>query len=149
MSWLDALETDDVTTLPASDVDPSSIDDYDLMLMGSGAYMAEVGDSIQNIIKMASSLPAWMAFFTTHSNPDPNMWQNAFKKIQKQVEKKGTSVVGQFECRGENKLTPVEMLLKLYQGDQEKVDAYLECARGHPDEEDEENAPNFCPIISI
>jgi flavodoxin len=144
-----ALETEDVTVMPAADVDPAGMGDYDLAVLGSGVYMGKVGDTIQTLVKTATALPPRIAFFTTHSNPDPDMWKNAFLKVHREVEKAGSTVVGEFECAGENTVTPVEMLLQLYQGDQEKVDAYLECARGHPNEEDEEAAQAFAKSLVV
>jgi flavodoxin len=142
-----ALESEDVTIMPAADVDPASMGDYELAVLGSGVYSAEVGDSIKKLVKKAAPLPSRLAFFTTHSNPDPNMWKNAFKKIRKAVEEAGSTIVSEFECRGENTVISPEMLLNLFQGNQEMVDTYFDWALGCPTEEDEENARAFAQSL--
>jgi len=138
-----ALESEDVTIMPAADVDAAGMGDYDLVVLGSGVYAGKVGGSILDLMKRAAPLPSRLAFFTTHANPDPGMWQNAFKRIRRDVEKAGSIVVAEFDCTGENHIIPEEKLLSIYQGDRETIEAHIESIRGHPNEEDDENARAF------
>jgi flavodoxin len=137
------LESEDVTILPATEVDAAGMNDYDLVILGSGVYAGKVGTSILDLVKNAFPLTTRLAFFTTHANPDPGMWQNAFKRIRRDVEKSGSTVVAEFDCTGENRVIAEEKLLSVYQGDRETIEAHIESTRGHPNEEDEENARAF------
>ncbi|HMF29779.1 MAG TPA: flavodoxin family protein, partial [Candidatus Lokiarchaeia archaeon] len=63
----EALEGEDVTVLPARKVKPDSIGDYDLALLGSGVYGAQVGEPTRKLVKKATAFPPRCALFWTHA----------------------------------------------------------------------------------
>lgn len=147
----EALESEDVVLLPAAEVTQTSLKEYDLILMGSGVYAGTVGTSIKALMKKATELPSRFAFFITHANPDPAMYQDAFKLVRKGIEKAGSQVVGEFDCRGENLVTTEEQLQKLLESlsseEREVAQVRMEGTRGHPDDEDLANAQEFAKSL--
>ena len=145
----ESLEFEDVTACPIADVDPTSLKDYDLVIIGSGVYAGSVGPTIKSLLKQATDLPPRFALFMTHANPDPGMWQNAFKPIRRTIEKAGSKVVGEFECLGENTVVPKDVLERVYSLESlppeecEAAHARVEATIGHPDDGDLVNAREF------
>jgi len=143
-SMAEGLADQDVTLLPAKDVDPSSLGDYDLVFLGSGIYAGALGKSIKKLMKNVTNYPPKFVLFCTHANPDPAFYQKAFKKVEKQISENNSTVCAQFHCIGENKNPQVvEMLLKTMPSMKEP----LEAAKGHPDAKDLENAKNFAQSV--
>ena len=61
----------DVDLLPVKDVDPTSLNSYDLVFLGSGLYGFNVSRKIAALVKKAPELPSKFAYFHTHENPQP------------------------------------------------------------------------------
>ncbi|MHA1268419.1 MAG: flavodoxin family protein [Candidatus Helarchaeota archaeon] len=138
------FENEDLTILPAKDVDPASINSYDIVFLGTGVYAGGVGKSLSNLIKLITEFPKKVALFYTHTNPDPAYHGKAFKKIKKILEKNNVDIIGQFDCIGENKNKKItEMLIKM----SPELKSGIESAIGHPDSKDLEDATNFAKSI--
>ncbi len=142
-SMAESLEGE-VTCKSMKDVDPTSLTDYDVLLLGSGVYANGAGKKLNKLLKNAEALPEKVVLFCTHTNPNPAMWDGVFKKAKKEIAKKNATVVAEFDCIGENKNPQiVEMLLKT----QPDLKAGIEAAKGHPDAMDLENAKKFAASL--
>jgi len=147
----EALESEDVDILPAANVNQASLKDYDLVIVGSGVYAGAVGASVKALLKKATELPPRFAVFTTHANPDPAMYRDAFRLLRKGIEKVGSQVVGEFDCQGENLVSTEEQVEKLLESlspeEREAARVRIEGTRGHPDDEDLANAQKFAKTL--
>ena len=143
-SMAEGLEGEDVSVIPASDVDPSTLSTFDVVFLGSGVYANGAGKAINKLVKAAEVLPEKIVLFCTHTNPDSAFWAGVFKKIKKQIGKKNSSVFAEFDCVGENRNPQiVEMLLKT----QPQLKPGIEAAKDHPDAADLENAKKFASSL--
>jgi flavodoxin len=135
------------TLSPVSEVNPSSLREYDLVLLGSGVYGGTVGASIKALIKKATDLPARFGLFTTHESTNPGMYKEAFKLVRKAIEKAGSIVCAEFDCLGENKTFSKErkqlMMASWLPENQEEREAIMNAVKGRPNKDDLENARQF------
>ncbi|HMF29780.1 MAG TPA: flavodoxin family protein [Candidatus Lokiarchaeia archaeon] len=147
----EALAEEDLAVMPAADVDPATLGDYEMVLLGSGVYAGAIGASIKPLVKQATTLPAQVALFLTHANSNPAMWRDAFKVVRKFIEKAGSAVVAEFDCYGENLTTTVEQRQRLYANltpeQRELAEAHEEDIRGRPNEEDLDSARAFARAL--
>jgi flavodoxin len=143
----------DVELLSVKDVDPTSLNSYDLVFLGSGLYGFNVSRKLTSLIKKAPQLPKSFAYFYTHENPSPNAYPDCFKSIDKILEKTNSQCLGTFDCCGENLVEKAEeqrkaFLSRLSSEEKKKTeDSYLNFVKGHPDAQDLENARNFASSI--
>jgi flavodoxin len=135
----------EVSLVPAKDVDPTSLDSYDLVILGSGIYASRVDKSILNLIKNASELPSLFAYFCTHASLE--FYQKPFFKITKILAAQGIRVIGEFDCVGDNLGIPMEtrmgMIEKLPDEKKKKAIEDMEKIKGRPNKEDLANAKSF------
>jgi flavodoxin len=143
-SMAEGLTDHDVTLLPAKEVDPASLNTYDVIFLGSGTYGSALGKSAKKLMKGASELSSKFVLFCTHANPEPAPYEKAFKKVQKQITENNCQICAQFQCIGELKNPQVvDMLTKTDPSSKEWLDA----AKGHPNKEDLENAKEFAKSV--
>ncbi len=143
-SMAEGLEGENVSVKPAGDVDPTTLNTFDVVFLGSGVYANGAGKAINKLVKAAEVLPEKIVLFCTHTNPDSEYWGGVFKKIKKQIGKKNSSVLAEFDCTGENRNPQiVEMLLKT----QPQLKSGIEAAKGHPNDTDLENAKKFASSL--
>lgn len=117
-----------------SEIDPSSLMEYDLVGFGSGVYSAQHDPSIIELAKRIPQVQNKRAFlFTTTGAPTIVMNDEFIKKnhskLRTILESKGFVIAGEFGCRGWN----TNSFLKAFGG----------LNRGHPDQEDLANAEKF------
>ena len=142
-SMAEGLKSEQVTLLPAKDVDPVSLTGYDAVFLGTGIYAGAIGKSMKELMKKATSFPPKVVLFATHGNPDPSMVEKGLKGIIKQITECGCVNCGQFDCMGENRNQKVvEMLMKM----PGMADA-LKTSRGHPNAKDLANAKQFAQTV--
>ncbi|NVM30869.1 MAG: flavodoxin domain-containing protein [Candidatus Helarchaeota archaeon] len=143
-SMAEGLAGEDVTLLSAKEVDPASLNSYDLIFLGSGTYGGALGKSVKKLIKAAPDLSSKFVLFCTHASPDPAPYTKAFKKLQKKITECECEICAQFQCIGELKNPQVvDVLLKTDPTSKEWLDA----AKGHPDANDLENAKKFASSL--
>ena len=142
-SMAEGLESEEVTLLRASDVDPASLASYDVVFLGTGIYASAIGKSVKDLMKQVTSLPPKFALFCTHNNPDPSSVEKALKGIMKQITECGCENCSNFDCIGENRNEKVIELLMKMPGMAEA----LEDSKGHPDAQDLENAKEFARSV--
>lgn len=142
-SMAEGLESEEVTLLPAAEVDLVSIADYDMVFLGTGIYAGAVGKSIKELMKKVTNLPPKVILFCTHNNPDPASVEKALKGIVKQINECGCENCANFDCIGENRNEKVIEILMKMPGMAEA----LETAKGHPDAQDLENAKEFARSV--
>jgi len=149
ISMKEALTSEEVDLKPVKKVDPSNLNTYDLIFLGSGVYGSRVHNSIVNLIKKAPTLPSKFAFFCTHQSL--KFYQKPFDKINKILEKKNCTVLGTFDCVGENlgipKETQIAMLNRLPDDQRKKAEEDWKKVKGRPNMEDLENAKSFAKAI--
>ena len=139
-SMAEGLAGEDLSVKPAADVDPATLNTFDVVFLGSGVYANGAGKDINKLVKAAEVLPEKIVLFCTHTNPGSAFWDGVYKKIKKEIEKKNSSVLAEFDCIGENRNPQiVEMLLKT----QPDLKVGIEAAKGHPDAADLESAKKF------
>ena len=148
-SMKEALTDEEVDLLPVKDVDPSNLITYDLIFLGSGVYASRVHNSIVNLIKNAPELPSRFIFFCTHASLE--FYQKPFDKINKLIEKKNCTVLGTFDCVGENLGIPEEtqmaMLNRLPEDQRKKAEDNMKKIKGRPNAKDLDNAKKFVQIL--
>ncbi len=144
-SIVEGLEGEDVELLKIEDGDPSTLKNYDLIVLGSGIYAGKLHKKVTDFMKNVSEYPPKFAFFNTHQSP--TAYQKAFRRILKVLEENNSKVIGQFDCVGENlgipKETTLKMLEKLPVEERKKQEKYLETTKGRPNEQDLANAKMF------
>lgn len=138
-SMTESLTGEDVTLIPAKDVDPDSLTSYNIVFLGSGTYAASVGKSIKKLIKNAKELPSKFVLFYTHASPGTN---KCFYRVEKQITRKNSSIIAKFECLGATK--PNKEQLEVMTPEQREDYNNLS---GHPDKTDLENAKEFAKKI--
>jgi len=141
----EGMEGNKIDLMTVRETDPNLLNQYDLVVLGSGIYAGKVSKEIVNLIKKAETLPEKFAFFCTHASPD--MYQNAWKMIRKKILTEDITIIGEFDCFGEQKGIPfqtrMEMLEKLPPEQKEKAKKALNDLKDHPNATDIENAIKF------
>jgi len=141
----EGLETETVELIKIEDADPSSLKNYDLVVLGSGIYGGKLSKKVIDFMKGVSNYPPNFAFFNTHQSA--TSYQHAFKRIRTKLEENGSILIGEFDCVGENLGMPKEIILgmleKLPPEEKKRQEAILAKTVGHPDAQDLENAKAF------
>ncbi|MFX1258978.1 MAG: flavodoxin family protein [Promethearchaeota archaeon] len=149
LSIKEALKDEKIDLIPIKDIDPSNLNKYDLIFLGSGVYASRVHNSVVNLIKNAPELPTKFAFFCTHASLQ--FYQKPFDKINKLFEKRNCVVLGIFDCVGENlgvlEKVQLAMLNKLPEDQRKRAEEDMKKIKGHPNNEDFENAKKFAKSI--
>ncbi|MHA1191061.1 MAG: flavodoxin family protein [Promethearchaeota archaeon] len=144
-SIVEGLEGEDVELLKIEDGDPSTLKNYDLVVLGSGIYGGKLNKKVIDFMKNVSEYPPKFAFFNTHQSA--TSYQKAFKRIRSKLEENESKVIGEFDCIGENlgmpKETVLGMLEKLPPEEKKRQEAILAKTVGHPDAQDLESAKVF------
>ena len=144
-SIVKGLETETVELLKIEDADPSTLKNYDLVVLGSGIYAGKLNKKVIDFMKQVTEYPPKFAFFNTHQSA--TSYQKAFKRIRSKLEENESKVIGEFDCVGENigmpKETILGMLEKLPPEEKKRQEAILAKTEGHPDVQDLENAKAF------
>jgi len=130
-------------------VDPLLLGSYDLVFLGSGIYAYAIHRKVSNLINKAPKLPSTFVYFYTHESPNP--WPDAFKSIKKTIEQNHCEIIAEFECCGENlKMTDENRQFAMRNlSFEERIqwEKQYELVRGHPNDEDLENAKKFAQSI--
>lgn len=134
---------------PIDQVDPSDLKNYDLIFLGSGVYASRVHKSLGDLVSSAEELPAKFLFFCTHASLDS--YQDGFKVVKRKLEKTTSKIIDTFDCMGDNigipEATTKAMLNRLPPEQRKKAEEYQQRLKGHPDDEDLENARNFAQSL--
>ena len=142
-------EGQDVTLIPAKEVDPSSLKSYDLVLLGTGVYGGQVGKSLQTIVKNATELPSKMVLFSTHMQP--NVSPKFFNRLKRTIEKNNSTVVAEFDCVGEEIGLPAALLEKMLGAmppeQRNQTEKWMESIKGRPNDKDLEKAKEFAKSL--
>jgi len=139
-------EEQDVTISPAKEVDPSVLNSYDLILLGSGIYSRGIGRSIKALMSKADELPPKIACFQTYQNE--TWYPKAFTKaIGKTLEKCNSKIIDEFGCWGYNLGMTDEQMAQLASSfppdEKKRIESQRIITKGRPNEEDCENAKVF------
>ena len=143
----------DVDLLPVNDVDPTSLNSYDLVFIGSGLYGFNISRKLTALVKKAPQLPSKFAYYYTHEAPQPNAYPDCFKSVDKILEPANCEVLGKFDCTGENLVEKAEeqrraMWSRLSPEEAKRSEEnWLNLVKGHPDTKDLENAKEFATSI--
>ena len=145
-SMKDGLTDHDVDMIPVKDVEPKTLNSYDIVFLGSGVYASRSDKSVLSLIKKAiPDLPEKLVYFCTHMSL--KLYQEPFKRINNIVKEHDCEIIGQFDCVGENLGIPLEtqlgMLDKLPEDERAKAIKDMDKMKGRPNEMDLENAKNF------
>lgn len=142
---VEGLESETVELRKVEDADPSSLKNYDLVVLGSGIYGGKLNKKVIDFMKGVTEYPPKFAFFNTHQSA--TSYQKAFKRIRTKLEENESKVIGEFDCVGENLGMPKEtilgMLEKLPPDEKKRQEAILAKTVGHPDAQDLANAKAF------
>ena len=147
----DGLPDHDVDLIPVKEVNPAELGSYDLLFLGSGTYGFNVSRKVTSLIKKAPSLPANIAYFSTHESQ--KSWPKAFKSVNEILKDHDCIILGEFDCCGENLVEKAqEQREAMYSRmkPEEKVEAeriYRKFVRGHPNADDLNEARNFAREI--
>ena len=149
-SLKDGLTDHDVDMIPVKDVEPKTLNSYDIVFLGSGVYASRIDKSVLTLVKKAvPDLPAKLAYFCTHASL--KLYQEPFKRINNIAKEHNCEIIGKFDCVGENLGIPLEtqlgMLEKLPEDQKEKAIKDMEKMKGRPNEMDLENAKNFATSL--
>jgi len=147
---VEGLETENVELIKIDDADPSSLKNYDLVVLGSGIYGGKLSKKVIDFMKKVTDYPPKFAFFNTHQSA--TSYQKAFKRIRANIEENQSKIIGEFDCLGENLGMPKEtilgMLEKLPPEEKKRQKAILAKTIGHPDKQDLENAKAFGKFLT-
>lgn len=147
----DGVTGHEVDILPVKSVDPNKLSSYDLVFLGSGIYGFNVSRKLKSLIKKAPELPSKFAYFYTHESQKP--WSKAFNSVNNIIEKLNCQVLGEFDCCGENLVPKAQeqrdaMYSRLSPEERKEAEEiFLKYVKGHPNEEDLENAKKFAHSI--
>jgi len=145
-SLKDGLTDYDVDIIPVKDVEPKTLNSYDIVFLGSGVYASRIEKSVLTLIKEAGpNLPAKLAYFCTHASL--KLYQEPFKQITNLIKDHNCEIIGEFDCVGENLGIPLDtqlaMLERLPEEPREKAKKDRENIKGRPNKTDLENAKIF------
>ena len=148
-SMAEGLSSEEVDINPVENTDPNSLKSYDLVLLGSGIYAAKVSNTILKLVKGAEELPQEFVLFCTHASVDH--YQNGFKMVKKNIEKVGSKIISEWDCRGENlgmsEEQQKQMMDALPDEQRKKAEEDQKRLKGHPNAEDLENAKVFAQSL--
>ncbi len=145
----EGLQNQDVDLIALDNAASTTLSDYELLILGSGVYASRAKNSLIKFITSAPALPKKIALFCTHESLE--FYQTPFKKLEKLFQKQGCSIVGEFDCVGENLGMPVEDRMKMINSfppeRREEIIKSLEISKGRPNEDDLEKAKKFASKI--
>jgi len=149
-SMKDGLTDHDVDIIPVKDVDPKTLNSYDIVFLGSGVYASRIDKSAVTLIKKAGpDLPAKFVYFCTHASL--KLYQEPFKRITTIIKEHNCEIIGEFDCVGENLGIPLDtqlvMLERLPEDQREKAKKDREKIKGRPNKTDLENAKLFATTL--
>lgn len=149
-SMSEALAGEELTLKKIEEVDPATLNSYDLVLLGSGIYAARFHKTVKKFLKATEEFPPKLALFYTHATTDPETYQTFPRNIRKIIEKGGCTLCAEFECLGETKASEEEQQQRL-QGlspeEKRKAEEQMANLKGHPNAEDLENAKKFVKTL--
>ena len=141
----EGMEDNEIVLMKVKETDPILLNQYDLVVLGSGIYAGKVSKELVNLIKKAENLPKKFAFFCTHASQD--MYQNAWKLIRKKILTENLTIIGEFDCLGQQLGIPIQtrmdMLEKLPPEQKIILKKHLENLKDRPNATDIENARKF------
>lgn len=141
----EGMQGHEIDLMKAKETDPTLLNQYDLVVLGSGIYAGKVSKVLVNLIKKAETLPDKFAFFCTHASED--MYQNAWKVIRKKLLIEEITIIGEFNCLGQQLGIPIqtrmEMLDNLPPERKSLLKKHLENLKGRPNVTDIDNARKF------
>lgn len=147
-SIYDGCHGQDAEILPIKEVDPSSLDKFDLIFLGSGIYASRVNKALADLLAAAPQLPPKFVFFNTHASKVA--YQDGFKVVKKNISE-SSEVIAEFDCCGDNIGVPEamqkSMLERLPEDKKKEAEAHQKWLKGRPNEEDLENAKKFAESI--
>ena len=149
-SMKDGLKVHDVDIIPVKDVDPKTLNSYDIVFLGSGVYASRIDISAVTLIKKAvPDLPAKFVYFCTHASL--KLYQEPFKRITTIIKEHNCEIIGEFDCVGENLGIPLDtqlaMLERLPEDQRETAKKDREKIKGRPNKTDLENAKLFANTL--
>lgn len=143
------LSNEKVDLKPISEMDSTDFGKYDLVFLGSGVYASRVHSSVVNLMKEVTEFPAKFIYFCTHASL--KLYQTPFAKITKILEKHNCTIIGEFDCVGENKVISLESRMQAISSlppeEREKALKNVKLTEGRPNEDDVKNAKKFAEFI--
>ena len=147
-SIYDGCHGQDVDILAVKEVEPSSLDKYDLIFLGSGIYASRVNKALSDLIAAAQQLPSKFVFFNTHASK--KAYQDGFKVVKQKISE-SSEIIAEFDCCGDNIGIPEamqkSMLERLPEDKRKEAEEYQKWLKGRPNEEDLENAKKFAQSV--
>jgi len=144
----EGCEGQEVEIKPIKEVDPSTLNDYGLVFLGSGIYASRVNKSLTDFIDAAKELPSKFVFFCTHASK--NAYQDGFKVVKNKIGEK-SDIIAEFDCCGDNIGIPEamrnSMLERLPPEKRKEAEEHQQWLQGRPNAEDIENAKKFAQSI--
>ena len=148
-SIFEGCQGQDVDIKPVKEVNPSTLNEYELVFLGSGIYASRVNKSLSDLIKSAAALPSKLVFFCSHASLDS--YQDGFKVVKRNIKDTDVEIMGSWDCMGENigipEATRQAMLERLPPEQRKQAEEHQKRLKGHPNEEDLENAKKFAQSI--
>jgi flavodoxin len=108
------------------DVDPGSLDTYDMIGFGSGIYFGRHHESLFTLVRNISPHPKPVFIFSTRGSPFGGRFHDPLTSC---LSEKGYVIVGEFSCRGYDTYGPLRWIGGI--------------ARGRPNEKDLADAVTF------
>ncbi len=143
------LTAEEVDLKPINEMDPSGFGKYDLVFLGSGVYASRVHSSVVNLMKKITKFPTKFIYFCTHASL--KLYQTPFAKITRILEKNNCTIIGEFDCVGENKVISLESQMQTINSlpveERDNALNNLKLTEGHPNEEDIKKAKKFAESI--
>jgi len=150
-SIFEGCQGQDVDMKLIKDVNPSTLNEYELVFLGSGIYASRVNKSLADLIKSSTALPSKIAFFCTHASLDS--YQDGFKAVNRNFKGTDVKIIGSWECMGENIGIPEtarqSMLDRLPPEQRKQAEEHQERLKGRPNEEDLDNAKIFAQSLIL
>ena len=142
-------EAQNVSLIAAKEIDPSTLNSYDLVILGTGVYGGQVGKSLATIVKKAEELPSKMVLFSTHMQPTVS--PKFFNRLKRTIEKGNSTVIAEFDCVGEDTGLPPALLEKMLGAmppeQRSQTEQWIESIKGRPDDKDLAKAKEFAKSL--
>ena len=148
-SIFEGCQGQDVDIKPVKEVNSSTLNEYELVFLGSGIYASRVNKSLSDLIKSATALPSKLVFFCSHASLDS--YQDGFKVVKRNIKDTNVEIMGSWDCMGENlgipEATRQAMLERLPPEQRKQAEEHQKRLKGRPNEEDLLKAKNFAQSI--
>ncbi|MBD3212851.1 MAG: hypothetical protein GF311_09605 [Candidatus Lokiarchaeota archaeon] len=145
----DALSDQEIDLFKAKEMNPQNLNNYDIVILGSGIYAGKINRSILDLMKRADQIPSKFILFNTHASLEH--YQHSFKRVKKIISNAGAEVIGEWDCRGDNIGLPKEIieqrLASLPPEERKKAEKSQKDLKGRPNNEDLNNAKKFITSI--